>query len=484
MRAHDWSLSPLGPPQAWPQSLKSVAGLLLNSQFPMFVAWGEELGFLYNDAYAEILGVKHPAALGAPFQQIWSEIWTDIEPLVLSALAGEASYRENLPLIVRRRGYDEEASFTFSYSPVRDESGAVAGMFCAVTETTSQQRTAAALRESEERFRLMADSSPALIWMADAEGQVVFANARYVEVFGRPADDIHGEGWMGIVHPDDLTGHTEDFLAAFHARARFRRVTRVISSSGEVLWLHCEGVPRFDADGTFAGYVGVNLDISDAKRAEEHLRLMVLELNHRVKNNLATIQSIARQTLRGTESLPAARTAFLDRISAVAAAHDILTREQWEGAGPAEVAHGVLDPLLPEEGRLRIAGPKLVLRPRVALALAMAFHELGTNALKYGAFRKAQGEVDLTWTVEQDELTLTWTERGGPAVLPPARNGFGSRLLTRGLAAELRGHVELSFLPGGLVCVIRARLDPAGEKWTETYRAFVSEAGASAGMAP
>ncbi len=472
MRAHDWSLSPLGAPDTWPQSLRSVVGLLLNSRFPMFVAWGDELGFLYNDAYAEVLGAKHPQALGGRFREIWSEIWADIAPLIDAALAGEAIYRENLPLTVRRRGYDEQAWFTFSYSPVRDENGAVAGMFCAVTETTEQQRTAAALRESEGRFRLMADSSPALIWVADAEGKVVFANTRYAEVFGRPADDIHGDGWMRIVHPDDLQGHTEDFLAAFSARQRFRRLTRVVARSGETLWLHCEGAPRFDAGGAFAGYVGVNLDVSDAKRAEEHLRLMVLELNHRVKNNLATVQSVASQTLRGTESLPAARSAFLNRIAALATAHDILTREHWEGAGPGEIAHGVLDPLVGGDRRLVIDGPKLVLQPRAALGLSMAFHELGTNALKYGSLSKADGEVEVRWRVEQRELLLTWVERGGPPVTPPKHHGFGSRLLTRGLANELQGVVELRFAPGGLECHIRAPLLETREKWTETYRAL------------
>jgi PAS fold len=148
MRAHDWSASPLGRPETWPQSLRSVVGLLLNSKFPMFVAWGEELGFLYNDPYAEILGGKHPAALSAHFQHIWAEIWPDISPLIDAAMAGEATYRENLPLVMNRKGFDEQTWFTFSYSPVRDERGRVAGMFCACTETTAQ-----VLAERRQRFR-------------------------------------------------------------------------------------------------------------------------------------------------------------------------------------------------------------------------------------------------------------------------------------------------------------------------------------------
>src|SRR3954453_15703423 len=109
MRAHDWTSSPLGLPETWPQSLRSVVGLLLGSKFPMFVAWGPELGFLYNDAYAEILGGKHPAALGRRFFDIWKEIWPDLEPLIATAMRGEATYRENLPLLVNRRGFEERA---------------------------------------------------------------------------------------------------------------------------------------------------------------------------------------------------------------------------------------------------------------------------------------------------------------------------------------------------------------------------------------
>jgi signal transduction histidine kinase/CheY-like chemotaxis protein len=153
MRDHDWSVSPLGDPQDWPESLRTVVDLLLHSRFPMFVAWGPELGFLYNDPYAEILGGKHPAALGRKFQDIWSEIWADISPLIDSAMAGEASYHEDLPLLMNRRGFDEQTWFTFSYSPVRDDSGGVAGMFCACFETTSRILTERALRDSEGRLR-------------------------------------------------------------------------------------------------------------------------------------------------------------------------------------------------------------------------------------------------------------------------------------------------------------------------------------------
>ncbi len=160
MRAHDWSGSPLGRPETWPPCLGGTVSLMLGSRFPMFVAFGPELGFLYNDAYAEILGDKHPAALGRRFRDIWSEIWTDIVPLVDRALAGEPTWSEDMPLVMNRHGYDERTWFTFSYSPLRDEAGRVAGMFCACTETTGRVVAERDLREAEARLRALTDHLP------------------------------------------------------------------------------------------------------------------------------------------------------------------------------------------------------------------------------------------------------------------------------------------------------------------------------------
>jgi len=197
MRAHDWSGSPLGPPAAWPQSLRTIVGLLLESRFPMFVAWGPELGFLYNDPYAEILGAKHPRALGRRFYDIWSEIWPDISPLIDAAMTGHASYREDLPLLMNRKGYDEQTWFTFSYSPVRDERGAVAGMFCAVSETTPKVLAERALREMNETLERRVTEAVAerkllahIVEGADAFVQVVDLQYRWLAINRAAADEF------------------------------------------------------------------------------------------------------------------------------------------------------------------------------------------------------------------------------------------------------------------------------------------------------
>ncbi|QNN68664.1 PAS domain-containing protein [Sphingomonas lutea] len=169
-RTHDWSTSPVGEPSTWPQSLRSAVQLMLANKHLMFVAWGPELAFLYNDGYRPVFGNKHPWALGRPFKEVWSEIWDDISPLVDQALAGEATWSENLHLVMERNGYPEDTWYTFSYSPLRDESGAIAGMFCAGAETTERvlaERRWSALSMLDDRLRDIAD--PEEIAQASAE---------------------------------------------------------------------------------------------------------------------------------------------------------------------------------------------------------------------------------------------------------------------------------------------------------------------------
>ncbi|MEC4718597.1 ATP-binding protein [Noviherbaspirillum sp. CPCC 100848] len=202
MREHDWSNSPLGPPHQWSAALRTVAGLMLDSQFPMFVAWGPDLGFLYNDAYIEVLGAKHPQALGGRFHDIWEEIWPVISPLIDHALAGEASFHENLPLLMQRKGHEEQTWFTFSYSPARDENGRVAGMFCACTETTGQ-----ILAERRQAFELhLAD----LLRGMDDPLEIIEASAgalgRHLEVARVGYGEIDAAGQHVLVARDWTDG--------------------------------------------------------------------------------------------------------------------------------------------------------------------------------------------------------------------------------------------------------------------------------------
>jgi two-component sensor histidine kinase len=218
---------------------------------------------------------------------------------------------------------------------------------------------------------------------------------------------------------------------------------------------------RARLDELRGGEERLTLLLDKEKRAAEHQRLLINELNHRVKNTLATVQSITAQTLRTAETTDVAREAVEMRLLALSRAHDVLTRENWEGANLVEVVREALAPYqVHGESRFHIEGRDLRLTPRMALALAMALQELATNAVKYGALSNKAGAIGVSWTVKNGaappRLILTWAEAGGPPVSPPRRRGFGSRLIERSLAQDLDGHVEIAFAPTGVICTVDA----------------------------
>lgn len=272
MRDRDWSQSPLGVPQHWPQPLRLIVSLMLSSKFPMFVAWGPELGFLYNDAYADILGTKHPHALGARFEDVWHEIWPDILPLVEAAMRGEAIYRQDLPLVMHRSGFDEQTWFTFSYSPARDENGQVAGMFCACSETTARVQAERALSESEARFRNMADHAPVIMWVTDQAGYCHYLNRAWYRFTGQTQQEAEGFGWLEATHPDDKEHAEQVFREANAARASFKTEYRLRRSDGTYHWVLDAASPRFGSDGEYLGYVGSVVDIDERRGHEDRQR--------------------------------------------------------------------------------------------------------------------------------------------------------------------------------------------------------------------
>ena len=225
--------------------------------------------------------------------------------------------------------------------------------------------------------------------------------------------------------------------------------------------------PLQDAVGNIHGAVCAAVDITERKRSEDQRTLLINELNHRVKNTLATVQSIAMQTLRNTERSADARELFEARLAALSRAHDTLTDENWESASLHDVVSRSLEPFSTTAGRLQFNGPTVRLSPKQALALAMALHELATNAVKYGAMSNSSGQVQIDWAIksvnESAEVELVWTESGGPPVKSPDRRGFGSRLIERGLVHDLGGEATIEFRREGVVAIIRTSLQPAVE---------------------
>jgi two-component sensor histidine kinase len=239
---------------------------------------------------------------------------------------------------------------------------------------------------------------------------------------------------------------------------------RVRQPDGSWRWLSAWGLTEFEGQGADrkpVAIAGASRDLSEVKRTEELERLLGNEMNHRVRNTLATVQSIVVQSLRGAADLTSARRAVDARIVALAGAHELLTDRSWVGADLKAIVARAIAPFA--SGDITVEGPSHEVSPKQALALSLALHELATNAAKYGALSRPGGRVQLLWTVRDEQLNLNWQESGGPAVTPPSRQGFGSRLLNEGLSRDLEGQTRLEFAATGVRCCITVARSEGGE---------------------
>jgi len=309
IRAHDWSSSPLGPIAGWSQSLRSIVSLMLASEFAMCLAWGDELGFLYNDHYARIMHDKHPAALGRPFADVWADVWSDISPLVDKALGGDASFFENLPLVTNRKGYDEQAWFTFSYSPLRDDSGAIAGMFCSTYESTERVQTERALRDERERMGQMFAQAPTFMAMLrGAEHRFELTNPGYDKLIGHR--DVLGRT-VAETLPDAVEQGFLDLLdgvftsgVAFNATGMLYAVQAEPGGPINDRYVDFVYQPIRDATGAVVGVFVEGADVTDRKRLERDLQSLNADLEQRVRDRTQELIE-AQEALRQAQKMEA-----------------------------------------------------------------------------------------------------------------------------------------------------------------------------------
>lgn len=460
----DWADTPLGAFSTWPQALKAAVRLSLPAKAQIVMFIGPEFVALYNEAYAPTIGDKHPRALGRPARENWSELWDDLEPLLRKVYeTGETLSAADRPFYIERFGYPETVYFDISYSGIFDDDGKVLGVLCIVSETTERVRASAALRASEESVRRLAAiilSSDDAILSTDLDMRIASWNWGAERLYGYTAEEVVGKPVTLLVPADRPT----EEAAIVERISRGERVepheTKRRRKDGHLIDVLLTVSPVRDEHGKIVGASKIAHDITARKEAERLQRVLMGELKHRVKNVIATVQAIARQTLGSDEAMRPAREAFGARLQSLARAHDLLTRESWDGADLAEV---VSETLLPyEHARFEIDGPRQRLSPRVVLAMSLALHELATNAAKYGALSVPSGRVTIGWTVDvtnDRRLELRWQEHDGPPVVAPNRRGFGSRLIEDVLAAELQGTVEMHYEPSGLLCKVSAPMD-------------------------
>jgi len=331
-------------------------------------------------------------------------------------------------------------------------------------EREGRLRAEAALRESEARFHLLADSIPQLAWMANADGWIFWYNRRWYDYTGTTLEEMEGWGWRKVHHPDHVDRVVASIQQSWQTGEPWEDTFPLRGREGSWRWFLSRALPVHDDEGRVVRWFGTNTDITELREAEERQKLLLAELNHRVKNTLAAVQSVASQTLGGAGSLEEFRQKFTPRLLALSRSHNLLAREVWQGADLGDVVSEALAPHDGEgEGRVAVSGPGVRLGPSAAVTLAMAFHELSINAAKYGALSAPDGRVEVAWRTDwrggkTPALEILWRESCGPPVRQPRRAGFGTRLIERGLGHELSAEVRLDYAAAGLECRIRLPL--------------------------
>lgn len=362
-------------------------------------------------------------------------------------------------LAVRERELDSQEtgnSYLLRMTPYRTVDNRIDGVVLTFVDI-SERKT----HELEcSRFAAIIASSKDAIIGHDLDGSIHSWNVGAERLLGYSAEQVMGRSLARLSTGDD--GYDE--MRALLETAR----DDGLPVQTELDWQRQDGVavsvaltcsPVKDSSGRVIAASTIARDVTEAKRAAAHMDLMLRELNHRVKNSLASVQAIALQTLSSAQTLADFKPAFMSRLMALSNTHNLLAVDEWHGVGLRELIASELAPY-DHDGRSRvdIAGDDLQLDPKTALALAMALHELATNAGKYGALSVAEGRVAVDWDTRAIDdgrrLRLCWREHGGPAVVSPERTGFGSRLITDGLTMELDGEATLTFEPGGVVCSI------------------------------
>ncbi len=377
---------------------------------------------------------------------------------------------------------------SINIEPLRNAEGQLVGVVNCFLDLTERKRTDAALEHSrrlalEQEQRLAATYEHAAIGISEVAPDRSFlrVNEAICGITGYSHEEMLATKLFSHTHPDDIDADRESFRKQVNGELEFYSVEkRLVRKDGRVIWLSARSTPVRDAEGRLLYLVRVAQDITERKAAEQRQRLLMDELNHRVKNTLATVQSLASQTACSAPTPAAFRAGFEGRLIALSKAHDQLTMHHWESADLRKLLSSSLAPYAgagPE--RVVLRGEDVVLRPRAALTLAMAFHELSTNAAKYGALSTSGGRVEIRWQALRNDdadharLRIDWVEQGGSPAAEPQKRGFGSRLIEGGVKAELGGSTRLIFAPEGLRCEFLIPLEvatidtpaAAGEDW-------------------
>lgn len=473
-RDHDWTGTSLGPSDQWPIELRTVIDMALGATLPIGVLWGDDRVQFYNDPFMAMIGGRHPL-LGLSFDDAWPEL-RSANVLVFARVAhGETV---TVPDGFRPNGDDAETRFTISYSPLRDHHGDVAGLLMTVQAAARPQdawsrearrshnegEQGEALKTANALWEGFAEASTDVLWISDPSGGTLdYLSPSFESVWGAPRESVMKDlsQFQQYVHPEDR-GVLKDAVHAVLAEGSKVVEYRIVRPlTGEVRWIRDTGFVIPGVSPLRLG--GIARDVTDKHRAKARQGRLTFELQHRVNDTLGLVRSLTRRTVDQGGPVEDMATHLIGRIDALARTEaalvddpnvtvdlDTIVREEL-------MAHGMRDGMEAEVG-----GDPIVLRPAVAQVMALAVHELATNAIKFGALSRSGGQLSVCWTLRNEgkpSLWFQWQETGVPLAVKPGASGFGTAFLKGGRLQGVATKVERELTADGLRCVIEVPLE-------------------------
>lgn len=400
----------------------------------------------WNPAASNIFGFTEAEMIGQSIRKLIPHDRQNEEDDILSRIARGERVKSFDTRRCRKDGTEIAVSITVS--PVYDNAGRIVGASKIARDITAREEGQRALFESETRFRMLADNISQLAWVADATGAIGWYNKRWYDFTGVAVGSTDGWGWDKVHHPDHVERVRNHFVRSIESGTEWEDTFPLRGADGRYRWFLSRAKPIRDEEDRILFWFGTNTDVTDMLEKEEQIRVLLMEVNHRSKNMLAVVQALARRS--GGNDREFLRR-FENRLASLAANQDLLVRRGWSTILMDELAEAQMA-ILGRDSRsqVQLVGQSVTLSPRAAEIIGMALHELATNALKYGALSAPGGKVVLSWAEQDGSFTIDWRETGGPMVIQPQRDGFGTTLIRHIPARSLDAEVALDYAATGV----------------------------------
>ncbi|TIX50459.1 sensor histidine kinase [Alteraurantiacibacter aquimixticola] len=409
----------------------------------------------WNPAAERLFGWTAEEMIGQSIRRLLPDDRQHEEDEILERISRGEKVGQFLTRRLHKSGVELDISVTVS--PVRDEMGTVVGASKIARDARPFLEREERLRESQELFQTLADNIAPFAWMARPDGHIFWYNKRWYDYTGTTLEEMEGWGWKKVHHPEHVDRVVERIQHSWDTGEEWEDIFPLRSKGGEYRWFLSRALPIRDENGDILRWFGTNSDITEQREQAEQIRLLLMEVNHRSKNMLSTIQALLRRSVDGNDELI---ERFQQRVRSLAVNQDILVRREWREVPLDELVRLQLAFVEDAPGTIVTDGPDIPLTPRAAETIGMALHELATNSLKYGALSVDAGKVEISWAVDAATgFSMSWQESGGPEVSPPQRKGFGSTLISEIPKRTFGSDADILYAPEGIRWSLRAPID-------------------------